>query len=276
MLNVACASLLTGMSRGRKRDEHHNGPCGPCVRCCNTESPRWFHGASLYGSAFEALQSAVPNVDHSSCVCTACHSWARRHGMRFDKENLGGEPATKTSRKECGVSNCNEPMLCSVHLTKERLSRSGLSFSNCQESAQVCSRHYRILHRQQNDAVCFLCKKRKLNDNKFYRPVNAQLLQRGDCSDVSKTALSAARLCSACHVKDIAEQAPEGCDSSLDLILNQLTEEIDQLTTSNSRTGDDVLQQAKATITLMVAKKLRGNEALLLADAFDELNCFLD
>ena len=112
--------------------------------------------------------------------------------MRIDKENVEGEPAAKTARKDCRGLNCDEPEPCSVDLTKDRLSRSGLEFSNCQETAVASIIAYYTNSRIKLCLLFCAMNARPANDNKFYRPVNAQLLQRCNHGDASAAALSAA------------------------------------------------------------------------------------
>ena len=84
------------------------------VHVYDAATPSRLAGSTAHHSTglhFEALQSAVPNVDHSSCVCTACHSWARRHGSQFHKDSTDEEPVTTTAR-QCFHFDSQELMLC--------------------------------------------------------------------------------------------------------------------------------------------------------------------
>ena len=152
-----------------------------------------------------------------------------------------------------------------------------MQFTCSREKVEVCSKHYRQLHRLKNEVLCFVCKKHQPCKSSFHRPVNAQLLQRGDHDDVGQAGLLSACPCHACYVKNTgASDAPESRDATLDTIIQEQIDEIDQLSHLSPSSGGPVLLLAKANITLMVAKKLRGNEGVLLADAFDQLNSFLE
>jgi len=119
--------------------------------------------------------------------------------------------------------------------------------------------------------VCFLCKKREQRHGSFHRPLNAQLLQQGKLEDVSQACLMAARLCDACHQKDVASSAGEcSSDAALEAIIQQQSGLASNSLDSSS--DADVVAYAKAATTANVARKLRNNEAVLLAEAFSDLN----
>ncbi len=135
----------------------------------------------------------------------------------------------------------------------------------------LCSKHYRMVHRQQNETTCFSCGKR---DKKFHKPINAQILQRGVLTDANQTTLETAHLCDACHAKDMhTESSACTSDAALQRIVTQKTSEAESY--AGIINQDNCTQYAKTVITARLARKLRYNEGALLSDLFQQFNDIL-
>ena len=136
----------------------------------------------------------------------------------------------------------------------------------------LCNKHYRTVHRQQNEIVCFSCG-RKLQRN-VHRPINVQALQRGVLTDANQTELGNARICDSCHAKQIkADTSNYTSDAALDKIIAEIKDEISAF--NGIWCSDNCVHQAKAVLTAHLAEKLRSNEGTLLSDLFHEFNKIL-
>ena len=111
--HVVCASFTSTHTAWK---ENGWAPYGPCIKCGKM---RQSHLAgpmahSLCGSTFQALQSAVLNVD-SSCV----HSMSQLGTMsgHATQRRKCCRRACNKNRNECIVSDCQEPILvCPPHI----------------------------------------------------------------------------------------------------------------------------------------------------------------
>ena len=137
----------------------------------------------------------------------------------------------------------------------------------------LCSKHYRLVHRYQNEQTCFLCGRRS---NRLHRPINARHLQNGAMTDVNQTALKEARLCERCYADEMhSDESQYTSDFALDKIVEQKTEEIHRFQQS-SITTENCTQYAKAIVTAHLARTLHANEGILLQSLFEEYNGILE
>lgn len=213
-----------------------------------------------------------------SCICHACYTWARRQGSKVDCEKT--EPAKKTARTCCEVSGCQEPKHAQCDINKINRALPGLLHApasdtcgiNCNRdestalSAGLCSKHYRMVHRQAAEIKCHVCGKRQEKHNYFHRPMNTQFLQCGDLADANQAELATARLCDSCHAEEIRSyQGVASTDAALDNIIAR-QEATAAAANSDANPTENIIATSKATATAMVARKLRDNEAMLLVD----------
>ena len=108
----AIPNIVTASKRGWKITVHHQGPCGPCVKCGTETDKRWANETVISLAAFEAIKEVTP-VSNASCICKACDGWSRRqvHALAKDKSN-SLKPAEKKPRQQCCVTSFTEPMHC--------------------------------------------------------------------------------------------------------------------------------------------------------------------
>ena len=146
---------------------------------------------------------------------------------------------------------------------------------NQDRKVALCSKHYRLVYRHQNEQTCVLCGKRS---NRFHRPINARHLQEGATTDASQSALKEARLCDKCHAGEIhSDESQYTSDFALEKLLAQNSEEIhDHRLQQSSITTENCTQYAKAIVTAHLVRTLHANEGILLQSLFEEYNSILE
>ena len=209
-------------------------------------------------------------------MCQACHAWVRRQRKRPHEQQGENLDQRKRERQVCQVEGCDNPMhakCCTEVFAKVapykwmRKEKEGRP-----TDIPLCNKHYRTVHRQQNEIVCFSCG-RKLQRN-IHRPINVQALQRGVLTDANQTELGNARICDSCHAKQIkADTSNYTSDAALDKIIAEIKDEISAF--NGIWCSDNCVHQAKAVLTAHLAEKLRSNEGTLLSDIFHEFNKIL-
>ena len=105
-----------------------------------------------------------------------------------------------------------------------------------------------------------MCGKREENNERFHRPLNAQTLQQGILTDANQSTLRKARLCDACHAKEMPLSLYTS-DAILERIFAKERDEADK------HLSEGNIEDYGQTMTVaQLGSKLHCNEAVLLTD----------
>ncbi len=256
-------------------DVHAGHPCIECFLC--KESPVVYTHPVKWknDSLFTFVKGIRPDIMPQSCICRNCRD--NLAGGQKDPTNYHPRWIQRTDTKLCEVPECDKPASRSTKLGDRALLS---TLFNCSDTASdqtnLCSSHYRVLHRELNPGNyqwnCIVCST-PVRASSYRTCSEREIFQSHlrEHTDFSGSITTTDKLCMPCYryslaVVKMVKEKPITTDSDLAHLVTEIQNSLPTLPLQIDEESK-LLDIALGLTVLSVAHDLQENRAITLLSA---------